>query len=224
MSQHSTRFVFVDDGSTDDTHMMLLAMASSSPPGRVTVIRHSTNIGKGEAVRRGLQAAFRHDSQFVGFWDADLATPLDAINDLASIFASRPSCQMVFGSRVKLLGRDIHRTASRHYLGRTFATFAAIVLKLAIYDTQCGAKLFRATAEMAALFDTPFSSRWVFDVEIIARRILNVGSANQVANEICEYPLHVWRDVAGSKVKPRHFLIALRDIAIIHRRYRPLIR
>ena len=55
---------------------------------------------------------------------------------------------------------------------------------------------------------------------MIARLIrLAGGDAHQVAGRIYEFPLNVWEDVGGSKVKPTDFFKALGDVLRIRRRY-----
>ena len=219
-SHRDISFVFVNDGSTDATLPMLENLRTEFPE-VVTVIDKKENGGKGEAVRDGMLCALNGKAQFVGFWDADLATPLAAIHDLLQPLLANPEVQMVFGSRVKLMGREVERKAIRHYLGRIFATTVSILLRLPIYDTQCGAKLFRSTPEILKLFSAPFSSRWVFDVELLARFIYGrEGRIDSVRQAIYEFPLYVWRDIGGSKVRPRDFFRAFLDVARIGRRYR----
>ncbi len=140
----------------------------------------------------------------MGYWDADLATPLAAIRTFCSILDFRPDIDMVFGARVCLHGRAVTRKPIRHYLGRAFATAASLALGVHFYDTQCGAKLFRATPEVKAFFEKPFRSRWIFDVEIVARAIAARRGTGRPAIEqaIYEFPLHEWNDVAGSKLRP----------------------
>ncbi|MBI9082568.1 MAG: hypothetical protein JEZ11_03150 [Desulfobacterales bacterium] len=104
----------------------------------------------------------------IGYWDADLSTPLSALEQMCQKL-SPPEVVMVFGSRVRLLDRNIERKAIRHYLGRLFATFASIVIELPIYDTQCGAKIFKNNNNLQRVFSKPFSTSWVFDVEIFDR-------------------------------------------------------
>lgn len=216
------RFLLVNDGSKDRT-LDVLRSAAAGREDQVGVIDQPVNGGKGEAVRTGVMAAMQQAGcQFVGFWDADMATPLELIEDLSAVLQGRPELAMVFGARVKLLGRYVERRAIRHYLGRVFATVVSVVLRLPIYDTQCGAKIFRVDAGTAALFDQPFCSRWVFDVEIIARFIRQRRyDMESVQKSIYEFPLPEWRDVAGSRVRPRDFFRAFFDVLKIYLRYRP---
>ena len=209
--------LFVDDGSTDDTPLVLERLRQLHPR-QVCTLRLGANVGKAEAVRRGVQVALRRGPANIGYWDADLATPLDAIPIFCNVLRARPEVQLVMGSRVALLGRKIRRSGTRHLLGRAFATAASIVLRLPVYDTQCGAKLFRATPATAELFSRPFRARWIFDVEILARMVAAAAiNGNQsAANCIYEYPLERWQDVGGSRLKSRDFLTAVFDLAGIY--------
>ena len=128
-------------------------------------------------------------ADWIGYWDADLATPLSEVATLLSyqgLLAERVDA--VFGSRISRLGARIERSYLRHLSGRAFATVAAVALRVNTYDSQCGAKLFRREVVQQA-FGDPFVSRWIFDLEIVLR----LGSAN-----VIECPVHHWLDVKGS--------------------------
>jgi len=215
-------FLLVNDGSKDGT-LEVLHRARTGLEANIDVLDQPVNGGKAEAVRCGILAALdRPGCRYAGFWDADMATPLKTIEDMLAILEDRPDLRMIFGARVKLLGRFVERRAIRHYLGRVFATTVSIVLRLPIYDTQCGAKIFRVTPDTRELFSSRFSSRWVFDVEIIARFIRQCGyDMRKVESAIYEFPLPEWRDVAGSRVRPRDFFRAFFDVLRIYLAYRP---
>ncbi|HEV7765994.1 MAG TPA: glycosyltransferase [Thermoanaerobaculia bacterium] len=210
--------LLVDDGSSDGT-LRLLESLSAQDPERFSVLALEQNSGKAEGVRRGIVAAIDRNPDLVGFWDADLATPLSEIPGFLDVFATRPEIDMVFAARVRLLGRSISRNPARHYFGRVGATLISQSLGLAVYDTQCGAKLFRATDDMRTIFRDPFLSRWIFDVEIIARLVRHRGR-DAASRAIYELPINAWHDVKGSKVKSTDFGRALKDLWRIHRAYR----
>lgn len=214
------RFLFVDDGSTDHTFAVLSKLRSALPES-FEILRLPNNAGKAEAVRQGFLHAFRTDPDHVGFWDSDLATPLDAIPLFESLLQERPQTEVVLGSRVKLLGRDVRRNTVRHYLGRAFATAVAVISGLGVYDSQCGAKLFRTTGTVRAVFATPFQSRWIFDVEILIRFLKLKQPRAPLDIQACLYelPLPVWHDVPGSRLRPKDFGRALVDLVRIYRAY-----
>lgn len=219
--QPTVHFLLVDDGSRDATLDRLRALEKRDPT-HFSVLALQPNRGKAEAVRRGMLEGFAREPDFVGFWDADLATPLAEIPRFAARLESDPALEIVFGSRVHLLGRRIQRSSARHYLGRVFATAASLTLGLPVYDTQCGAKLFRASPAMAALFAEPFVANWTFDVEIVARlQCARAASGGPGPGQVIfELPLERWTDVPGSKVRPWDFAVSLVEMLRIHRRYR----
>ena len=214
-------FLFVDDGSTDRTFDVLEKLRKENPES-CSVLKLEKNSGKAEAVRQGFLKGFASGAGLLAFWDADLATPLETLPLFLDTFERNPVLEMVFGARVKLMGHDIQRQPLRHYLGRIFATFASRVLDLAIYDTQCGAKMFRKTTTLARMFEAPFLSKWIFDVELIARFLKDKRPVrkDQIEALIHELPLPAWYDVAGSKVKPGDFFKAFAELIRIYRAYR----
>lgn len=206
--------VFVNDGSQDGTSAILHELAARFPA-RVVVIEQPVNRGKAEAVRSGMIRAMDLGAEYAGYFDADLATPLEATREFVETLDRHPQLQFVIGSRVALLGRSIARKASRHYSGRIFATAASAVLALPIYDTQCGAKLLRVSERARSLFGRPFGSRWIFDVELFARYLSTYGSREG----LYELPLLRWTDVGESKVKWQDFVRAGAEMAAIYRTY-----
>jgi len=215
---HDIDFLFVNDGSRDGTLRVLQSMRDEDPK-RFAVLNLERNSGKAEAVRRGFEAAMQRDVDYIGFWDADLATPFSEFPRFLEVLEARPAIQIVMGARVRLLGREISRRPARHYIGRVGATLISSSLGLAVYDTQCGAKVFRRNETLRNVFARPFISRWIFDVEIIARYVQLLGRDTAAAS-IYELPVMRWHDVTGSKVKSYDFLRALNDLRRIKRAYR----
>ncbi|MFM7592376.1 MAG: glycosyltransferase [Isosphaeraceae bacterium] len=210
--------IFVNDGSRDDTLEILMQLAEH-PSKRIHVVNLKENQGKGEAVRQGMQKAMADGFEFFGYLDADLATPLDAVPRLVGVFHQFPEFWMVIGSRVQLLGRVIKRKMIRHYLGRIFATVVSIILKLPVYDTQCGAKFFRNQAATELVFQRKFISRWIFDVEII-KHMISIKVSNRISEpgkRIYEMPLDRWEEIAGTKLRSRDFVRAFTELFKIYR-------
>jgi glycosyltransferase involved in cell wall biosynthesis len=213
-------FLFVDDGSRDRSRDLFANMERECPA-QIRTLGFTENQGKAEAVRRGLLLALEAKPDLVGFWDADLATPLGEIDGFVSRFDADPELEMVLGSRVRLLGAHIVRDRARHYLGRVAATLASVVLGLAVYDTQCGAKLFRVNQTLRSILAEPFLTRWIFDIEVLARWLqLRTADRGRVAQFIREVPVASWHDVSGSRLKPRDFARVPLDLWKVHRRYR----
>ncbi|GAB3567962.1 hypothetical protein GCM10027578_19740 [Spirosoma luteolum] len=210
-------FCFVDDGSRDQTRAVLESLQAQRP-GRIEALILPQNRGKAGAVRAGMLHVAQQSFDYVGFLDADLATPLDAIGDLADSLNQRAELDLVMGSRIKFLGADIRRKIYRHYAGRVVATFISNILRLPVYDTQCGAKLFRRRA-VATLFQEPFISPWLFDVELLARLIQQHGR-EEVKRRVVERPLRQWVEQSDSRISSGYMVKMWYELYRIQRTYR----
>jgi dolichyl-phosphate beta-glucosyltransferase len=207
--------LFVNDGSKDDT-LGVLSKLKGMNPAQIDILDLEKNCGKAEAVRLGLKLSFEKDSYtYIGFWDADLATPLEEIDHLLN-FSNEGNKKIVMASRMKRMGANVERKASRHIFGRIFSTFASVILKLPVYDTQCGAKLFHATTR--DLFNEQFVTKWLFDIEILAR-FRNKFGVPATLNTVIEVPLNTWKEIGGSKLKLKHLLKVPFELLKIRNKY-----
>jgi len=201
---------FVDDGSTDGTGEVLARFAATSPS--VITVALPKNCGKAAAVRAGmirLCDELRPGPDLVGYWDADLATPLDELPDFVKKFEDNPCVRAVIGSRWPHLGAGIRRSAWRDLAGGLVKWVIRHLLDVGVWDTQCGAKVF--DREFASeLFYAPFRTKWLFDVELLFR----AGRYN-LETQVHEMPLRKWTDVPGSHLGVASVFAILRDLVVL---------
>ena len=190
-------FILVDDGSTDNTNTILGEFKNKFP--NLTILKLDKNIGKAEAIRAAVLSISNTD--FIAYYDADLATPFSGLDKLIQFSIQNPNYKMIMGARIKLIGNGVKRSLTRHYFGRIFATIVSqFVLKVAVYDTQCGAKVIDfETAK--PIFSKPFISKWLFDVELL-KRLQKSHNLKEVVKEI---PLEKWEEIGSSKIKRTDF-------------------
>ncbi len=209
---------FVNDGSTDNTLQILNQLVSQFEE-NIFILNLPRNSGKAEAVRQGmLFCSQKRMFDYIAYLDADLSTPIDEINLLLKSIKNLENGILVIGSRVKRLGAKIDRKFSRHLYGRIFATLASNLLRMPVYDTQCGAKLFVSTI-VSQVFNNPFISRWLFDVEILFR-MKKIYGTDKLLQIIAEQPLHTWIEVGDSKISLLYFIKAPLELFKIYFKYR----
>lgn len=188
--------ILVDDGSSDETRDLAAAFAAVHPQLRVLSIPHA---GKAVAVRSGMLEA---SGDLIAFSDADLATPLTHLTDLAA--AIDRGCDIAIGSREGAGARRIGEPAYRHVMGRGFNWIVRLVALPGLSDTQCGFKMFRRDVakriisraklypEDAKALSGPRVTAFDVELLVIARRL---------AYRTCSIPV-TWRYGSQSKVDP----------------------
>ena len=204
-------FLLVNDGSSDKTIAILQEFESKFS--NVEVLNLEKNVGKAEAIRSGVLSISEAD--FIAYYDADLATPISELDKLIQFSVLHPNYKMIMGARIKLIGNGVKRSLKRHYFGRVFATIVSqFVLKVAVYDTQCGAKVIDYNIAKQ-IFEKPFISKWLFDVELL-KRLQKTHDLKAVVKEI---PLEKWEEIGNSKIKVSDFLQIPFQLFQIYRKY-----
>lgn len=191
---------FVNDGSTDNT-MQVLQNLRMGREDYISIYDCSKNGGKAEAVRQGLIYMSKFDDlDYIGFLDADLSTDFQDFDDLVKTIETT-DFHIVNGSRISRMGANITKESARKIISMTINLIITKILGMSFRDTQCGAKIMRKELIPVA-FETPFITKWLFDVEIFMRMKGFFGK--QKAKEmIYEQPLKRWIHADGSKLSMR---------------------
>lgn len=207
---------FVNDGSTDESITVLNSLKERFPS-QIEIISNIKRQGKAESVRKGfLHCEKTFEYKYIAYLDVDLAVSLDECSSFVQYL--NEDIVFCFGSRILRIGSVIERKRSRFLIGRIIATFISIMLKLKVYDTQCGCKVFKKEIS-SKLFNDPFISKWLFDVEIFFR-ILHIYGKEMALSKMLEIPLKKWIERGNSKVKLNYFTFLWIDLFKIRKKYK----
>jgi dolichyl-phosphate beta-glucosyltransferase len=182
-----SRIVVVDNGSADETAADARVAAVATDKVDVVVIGCS-RAGKGAAVRRGLLTS---TSPLVGFYDADLATPLETLE--ATVEALQAGADAVIASRHVPGASFVVPQRLRRRAGGDVFRLLAHKLVPGVADTQCGFKFFRREIVQTAIARVR-TTGFAFDVELLAH-------VQRAGGKIVELPV-AWTDAAGSTFHP----------------------
>ncbi len=204
-------FLLIDDGSIDNTLQYLINNFQNFP--NVIIDRNNKNIGKANSIKKGFNISQNIDCNYVGFIDADFATPFSEFKRLLKI-AQEQNIDIIFGSRIMLHGNEIKRNTYRHYISRIILTFLNLIFDLKIYDTQCGCKIYKKNV-LNIITNMTFVSKWLFDIEIFIN--LKIKNLNI---KMLETPLLKWNEIPGSKIKLKDIILIPIDLIKIIVKYK----
>jgi len=208
-------FVFVDDGSTDETYSVLEKLSAQHE--RISSYQLNKNKGKASAVRLGIEKMIQENFSHYGFIDADLAIPLDELERLYTEIKAE-KIGFVYASKNAKLNTELEMKFKRFLVGRILAKMVRWSLKIEVYDTQCGCKIM--TKEIAEItFKDKFISSWLFDIEIFWR-LINAFGVDYIAENTREIPLQKLLNRGSSKVNVFDLIKLPMEFYRIHQFYK----
>jgi dolichyl-phosphate beta-glucosyltransferase len=202
LNRPGIEFVFVDDGSPDDTSSVAATEIEAAGLLGARVLRLCENQGKGGAVRAGMLAS---SGAVVGFVDADLSLdPVEVDRALAVLTSS--GADLVVGHRMV---DAKHQPVMRRAASLAFRVVTAAFAPTGVADSQCALKLFHRQ-HVLSLFGPLRTTGFGFDVEVLVR-------ARRAGLRVAELPI-AWTHQDGSKVDPvRDGLAMFREVTRIRR-------
>lgn len=178
--------IIVNDGSTDNTYEQILDL-SNKYSFQIKLINYKKNLGKGHAVKKGIEVS---SGDIIGFLDADLATPLSEFELIFKYF--NQANVYVIGSRVKSISHKSDYSILRKIASRVFHHIAISVLEYKVEDTQAGFKFFSSNLK-EKLLQKLSQNGFAFDIEMTL-------IAQKSKFDIITHSITNWNNGAHSKV------------------------
>ncbi len=193
----SARITIADNGSSDGTWAVALALASEFDAVRAVRLEQP---GRGRALRSIWLA---NDADVLAYMDVDLSTDLNALLPLVAPLLSGHS-DVAIGTRLAR-GARVVRGPRREVISRGYNLLLHATLGARFSDAQCGFKAI-SRARARVLLPLTQDTGWFFDTELL---IL----AQQAGLRIHEVPVD-WIDDSDSRVNVIATILAdLRGIA-----------
>lgn len=217
-SHPNITWLFIDDGSTDNTFDILSNIS------QLFFNCHSfslpKNRGKGNAIREGFKLGLKNIGlyKYGAYLDCDGAFDRNNVNDFLINYEEELDVNpnrfdMIIGSRIAMAGYEIQRNFFRHLASRIVVTYVCWGWKNAPYDTQSGLKIFKASDSFFLSIENEFVTRWFFDIELMLRLI----NRSEGSFKIKEIPVKNWRDIRGSHINVKSLPTIFREMIRIRR-------
>ncbi|HZS35966.1 MAG TPA: dolichyl-phosphate beta-glucosyltransferase [Polyangia bacterium] len=190
----SWEVVVVDDGSSDQTALIVQRFIAGLSAPRVRLLRLGVNQGKGAALRAGVAST---RGARVLMMDADLATPIEELAALERVLDG--GAQVATGSRAVATSHiKRYQSPLRVLLGRAGNLWIRSLAVPGIHDTQCGFKLFEGESARK-LFALCRENRFGIDIEVLCLAQRRLGLS------VVEVGV-AWEHQDGSKVKWKDYV------------------
>lgn len=190
--------VCVNDGSADNTLSEMERAAAECDT--IHIVSYTPNGGKGNAIRRGVEAA---KGEKIAFLDSDLDLSPDHFEDFLSHMESEKA-DVVIGSKMHKESQ-LNYPATRKFISFGYYVMLRVLFHLKVHDTQTGVKLYKAELLKAIIPDI-ITKGFAYDIEILA-------VANEMGAKIIERPIRLvfTRESGFSRIKVKDIMKVFTD-------------
>ena len=158
------QYIFVNDGSNDNTQKILKGFISNNKKKEIEylLIDLDFNQGKGKALKEGIKFA---NKNWVLTLDTDISVSLQQIHNWIDNNFLNSNFEIYFGSR-NIENAIVDLKQHRKILGKIFSFLLKTLFNIQIKDTQCGYKLYKSNIAKK-IFKEIHDNGFVHDVEVV---------------------------------------------------------